>query len=838
MEMPMSPPSLAREKAAKLATMSWDEIRTRLRQEISKRRDALVWRIGVGSVSREFKAPRERRPDGRCPLPDLPLTTGAVSPPHFFFAKHDVPAILALLRDRLPNEVPAILEQAESLCRHEFDLLGYKKLDYGRRIDWHLDASSGKRAPRKLWYKIPFLDFSVVGDHKVIWELNRHQHFLTLAKAYVLTQEDRFIRELLDQWRQWREENPYPMGINWASSLEVAFRSLAWIWAGRLLGSPSAELKQFQSELLEALALNGRHLERYLSNYWSPNTHLLGEGVGLFFIGILFPSLQSASRWRELGWRTVLDQAERQVERDGTHFERSVYYHVYALDFFLHARLLAQSNEIAVPASFDQTIEKMMELLCGLAQAGPLPQFGDDDGGRVFDPQRNRGRDLLDPLSVGAVLFERGDFKAASGGFTEEALWLLGPAGASSFDALPCPHLSASSQSFPAGGFYVMASSEPCSSVQPVGELAVTAHDESRRQMAIRAGPLGAGNCGHGHADALSLHVSAAGEEWLVDPGTFKYVSAGGDRDAFRGTAAHSTLQVDGASQAEPYGPFAWRSLPKVQVDHWIRGEMFDLFEGRHSGYQRLEQPVSHRRWIFHLRRSFWLIRDVAEGAGEHYLEVSWHFAPHLVPSYTPPGFTLAPTQRPGPRGPYTGIFILPCDGHGWSQQIERGYVSPVYGVEQPAAVVRFSARAWLPVELAVALDLAREASRGPGRLTFIPASRGGVARGFQYECDNTVSFFVFGDSGAEWQMGTWRSDARFIHGQVWRDRRRSSFALCTGSYLEIGGERVIACRDPIQRYELSFAGGAQKVFSSDPDASVRCEFDALETALARGASL
>jgi hypothetical protein len=843
MEIPMSPPSVAREKAAKLATMSWDEIRTRLRQEINKRRDAVIWRTGIGSVASEIKGGRGRTRDGHPPLHESPLTGAAISPPRFFFAHRDLPAILNVLRKRLRNQTQAILDQSQGACRHQFDLLGYKNIDYGKVIDWHLDAVNGKRSPRKVWYKIPFLDFTVAGDHKVIWELNRHQHLVTLAKAYVLTQEDRFALEVLGQWRHWRQENPYPLGINWASSLEVGFRTLSWIWVGQLLGSASAGLKQFQSDLLEALALNGRHLERYLSTYWSPNTHLLGESVALFFIGILCPALESAPRWRELGWRTVLEQSERQVERDGTHFERSVYYHVYALDFFLHARLLAAANGIAVPGALDRTIKKMCEFLCGLAQAGPAPRFGDDDGGRVFDPHRNRGRSLLDPLSVGAELFDRADFKAASPGLTEEALWLLGPDAAERFDTLPSVFPAANSRSFPAGGFYVMANSEGAVAVedndspQQADAVMLMVHDESRRQMTIRAGPLGAGNCGHGHADALSVHLAAGGDEWLVDPGTFKYVSSGPDREEFRVTAVHNTLQVDGTSQAEPHGPFAWQSLPKVRVDHWIRGEAFDLFEGSHNGYERLPQPVTHRRWIFHLKRDFWLVRDIAEGVGEHQLDISWHFAPGLVPSYTAPGFTLAPTPNSEPRGLYyRGILILPCEGHGWSQQIERGRVSPVYGAEEPAAVVRFSTRAYVPSELAVVLNLRSKTSSETGRLTSLLVPEGQVARGLQYERADTVNFFLFGDSGTDWRMGPWRSDAHFIFGSVGREGL--SLALCAGSYLEVAGARLIACRDPIERYELRFAGRERTVFSSDADTAVRCDFDALENVLMSGPAL
>ena len=83
--------------------------------------------------------------------------------------------------------IPSSLQEAEKICQHRFDLLGYKDLDFGSPIDWHFDPVHHKRAPSGPWYKIPFLDFDQVGDHKVIWELNRHQHLVTLAEAWRLT---------------------------------------------------------------------------------------------------------------------------------------------------------------------------------------------------------------------------------------------------------------------------------------------------------------------------------------------------------------------------------------------------------------------------------------------------------------------------------------------------------------------------------------------------------------------------------------------------------------------------------------------------------------------------
>ena len=95
---------------------------------------------------------------------------------------------------------------------------------------------------------------------------------------------------------------------------------------------------------------------------------------------------------------------------------------------------------------------------------------------------------------------------------------------------------------------------------------------DSRQQMVIDAGHQGAMTAGHGHADALSVCLNSAGQPVLIDPGTCAYVPANRERHAFRATAAHNTLEVDGISQATPRGPFGWRRLPETYVDAWVTG--------------------------------------------------------------------------------------------------------------------------------------------------------------------------------------------------------------------------------------------------------------------------
>jgi hypothetical protein len=774
-------PLTGRRLWSRLSNMSWDEIETRVRQEVSKRLDVALCGVGLQP--------------GRN---GLRLSSG--SPGNFFFSADELTQRVTLLREHLPNVAAEIVTEANEICRHRFRLLGYRDLDYGEEIDWHLDAVHGVRSPLIPWFKINFLDFAVVGDHKITWELSRHQHLVTLAKAWLLTGDETYAREIFSQWYSWQCANPYPLGANWASSLEVAFRSLSWIWLHRLLADCPVVPASFQNDLLHALALNGRHIERYLSTYFSPNTHLLGEAVALFFIGTLYPQLSSAQDWRKKGWEIIQKEAARQVRPDGVYFEQSLYYHVYALDFFLHARLLASRNGMEIPSEFDLVIKKMLAVIQALAQASPPDGLGDDDGGRVFDPRRNRAEHMTDPLATGAALFHD-DSLRASATLTEEAIWLFGEEAlawsAQTDDLPPTPK----SQSFRDGGLYIVASSEPFA-----------------QQMVIDAGPQGNGSSGHGHADALSIKFAFGGRNWLVDPGTGSYMNAG-ERNAFRGTRAHNTLAVDGLDQAEPRGPFAWSSLPNTQTDLWIAGTNFTLFAGSHSGYERLLDPVRHRRFVFHLHSGFWLIRDVAEGNNSHLVETSWYFAPDLEVAIQGNAFVAAPRAREESDF----ITLLPAADPRWKSELLSEHVSPAYGAKLTAPVVRCSARLPLPAEHAVLLLSAVGGVAEPG--TFLrdngqPRSAAAPEAVYRYEHGHTSHHIIFRQAQKMiWNFGPWASDARFLYFCT-KDRRIDHLVFCEGTFAEFKGKRLISHTATLQWLEWMNSAGEQQLACSDESVS------------------
>jgi hypothetical protein len=768
-----------RQRVSRLAQMDRYEFLGRSRQELAKRGDAILSHFGFDFARGLICSPKS-------------------APGRFFFAPTSVNSVLELLRQRLPQQADLIVRQADKICRHQFDLLGYENLEYGNPIDWHLDLVHGKQAPKKASHKIRYLDFEAVGDCKVTWELNRHHHLVTLAKAYRLTDDPRYADEALQQWRYWQVENPYAVGINWASSLEVAFRSLSWMWMYYLLEGTPALPREFRQEWLRAQALNGRHIERYLSTHFSPNTHLLGEAVALLFLGTLCPEFVRAEQWKARGWEIVLQEARRQVRPDGFHFEQSTYYHVYAIDFFLHAAVLAGLNDLAIPSEFEKTLEKMLDALLLLGRSGPPARLGDDDGGRLFDPTRNRSEHLLDPLATGAVLFHRGDFKAAAGELREETIWLLGEQGIAEWDRLQAPAPAMVSAGLQSAGLYLLTTQNPPS------------------QLVINAGSPGDKSGGHGHADALSVCLQSQGHVLLIDPGTFEYAGDGRERDLFRGTGMHNTLRVDGASQSEPGGPFAWKQLAHARKERWIRGETFDLFVGSHDGYSRLASPVVHQRWIFSLKAGFFLVRDLAQGVGKHRLDIAWHLGPAM---------RLLAEHLFEVKGTSDGFAVLCADQHGWSEEVRKDAWSPVYGKKEPITVLNFGSVADLPAEFVTLLVPLEEVRGVPGSLTQMPGEAAQV-KAYLYSTPAEECSFFFSEGGRSWKLTNLASDAEFVCRRKKRNGADELLIFCNGSYVEIDGRRVLGCKHRVERCEIVTRDGSKQVHASEPEVLLKDDRD------------
>src|SRR5271157_248093 len=295
------------------------------------------------------------------------------------------------------------------------------EINYGPTVAWQRDPLRGAEAPRKYFRFVPYLDPEVSGDHKWIWEINRHQHLVLLAQAFLVTGRTVYFDEIVRQLEHWWTDNPFQRGINWTSALEVAFRALSWTWIWHFLGANMSP--EFRRRFLAELYRHGLHLQYNLSIYFSPNTHLLGEAVALHAIGRLFPEFPRAAHWRKLGRDLVREQMRVQVKKDGSHFEQSTYYHVYALDMFLFHAALEET-----PDDDRDGLSRMTDFLASVVNAnGDLPFLGDDDGGRVFYPFGERARFARATLATASVMLNEAILPHAEHDVEEIAIWWLGP---------------------------------------------------------------------------------------------------------------------------------------------------------------------------------------------------------------------------------------------------------------------------------------------------------------------------------------------------------------------------------------------------------------------------
>ncbi|HYE66485.1 MAG TPA: alginate lyase family protein [Pyrinomonadaceae bacterium] len=584
-----------------------------------------------------------------------------------------------LQRTLFPSETAQLLEKAERiLSEHRWELMGYGELCFGmKEIDWRRDPLSGADWPPDYHAEIELMrgDGS---DVRVLWELNRLGHFITLGRAYALTKDERFAAEFFAQCESWREQNPVGRGANWACAMEVALRALSLLASFELFRRSPLLDEERLLMLLALLESHGAHILRNLEfSYVATSNHYLSNVVGLLWLGLMLPELEAAREWRALGQREMFREMDTQVLGDGADYEASTGYHRFVLELFLYSFILCRANNIEIEERYWRKLRAMLEYVRAyLRPDGRAPLIGDTDGGQVLPVVQRAGDDHAYVLALGAATLDEPRFKHPRWPMPEELLWILGERGVRRYESLPPDSVDAASQAFPEAGTYLMR--------------------EADLYLLFNASGSGIrGRGSHGHNDVLSLEVSACGRPFIIDPGTYVYTSDLDERQRFRSTAYHSTCEIDGEEQntINVRLPFIIGDEAQPQVLSWDVKTDLDIIVAEHSGYERLAAPVKHRRAVeFNKRERFWLIEDAFVGRGEHVFRFRFHLAPGLEAGVHANGIVLACDKISGAR-----LFIAALDPHE-HPVFESLFASRDYGAKSPSLAACWSVRAHAPL--------------------------------------------------------------------------------------------------------------------------------------------
>lgn len=601
--------------------------------------------------------------------------------PRFFVTADEAPARARAIADCHPHLAARTLGAAQAALDHIVDLLGSGPVPLGPDIDWQRDFKTGYRWPTRFYEDVDYVALDKACDIKVPWELSRGYHLVTLGRAYALDANPRYALEVVRQLEQWIAGNPWPYGVNWGRSMEVAVRAVNWVWAIALVGSAPEFHDHVRPRVLKSLLQHGRHILDNLEygGKYSGN-HYLSNGVGLLFLGILYPEFVEAEAWLRKGQEIVFGEMPRQVFADGVDFEMGIGYQGLVAEFWYTSLLLCDLNGVPVPEGVRARLEKMFDFMLAYTRPdGTFPQVGDNDDGRLAGLDDEAVGTHRRHLAVGGAVFRRPDLLAAGGDAVETAVWLCGT------DVLHMPRQAArpGSLAFPHGGFYVLRQSD--------------AH------MLVDAGSVGLnGIGGHGHNDLLSFDLWAGGAPLLSDSGTYVYTADPAARQTLRATAAHNAMRVDGQEIARMGGV---RDLWLIQDDahptvhRWESNEARDVLDVEHDGYRRLPQPVIHRRLIrFYKHERAWVLDDLLTGDGEHLAELFLHPG---VPVVEQEGLSIRLSA------PEADLWIVALSlPRGTTLERDAGWLSRGYGHREPATVLRYAVRGKVPLRFVTGLAL------------------------------------------------------------------------------------------------------------------------------------
>ena len=509
--------------------------------------------------------------------------------------------LAAEIRLRFPDAIAATRARADRIVDGRHDLLGYRDVLLGSPPDWHLDKVHQRRPPIAHWADVPYLD-PASGDHKIIWETNRHQYFLVLGSAYWLTGDRRYRDTFVTHLEDWLANNPPLAGVNWSSMLELAFRAMSWTWAIEFFAADGEQDETpWLVDLLVALDRQLTHVAHNLSTYFSPNTHLSGEALALYAVSTAFPELRR-SRARAAAGRTILlREAQTQVRADGGHAELSAHYHRYSTDFYLLALMVARASNDEACRSDSRRPRASRRAICAPSRtiADNFPSSEMTMAGSCSGSERSRPPTRRSRLGVAASLLD--DQSLAVTPASDQTAWILGhPSTASPSRPSPWP-----SRLMRESGYFV-------------SRMADGGH------LVFDAGPHGFLNGGHAHADALAVVLTAGGEPVLVDPGTATYTMDAAARDRFRSSRMHNTLVLDDAEHARPDGPFHWQSRADARFLVARTGPDIDFAVGTHDGHGNRR----HLRAVLALHGLGWLIVDQVVTSRPTRAQIFWHLHP------------------------------------------------------------------------------------------------------------------------------------------------------------------------------------------------------------------
>ncbi len=639
----------------------------------------------------------------------------------FFFP--DAPALASSIAGIVGETGRAqLLEEADHILSGQLPYFGSLSFSCGFPPRWFENPDTRQKVPpQQPWTRLRFAS-PAHGDLKFILEPSRFLFGYTLARAYVVTADERFANAFWTAVEDWAAQSPPMTGPLWICGQECSLRILAWSFAFHAFLHSPATTPERASLLLSMIAAHAWRTEQTLNYARSQRSnHLVTEAVGLFTAATLFPELKHAPRWQRLGAHLLREAVLDQITPEGVSQQHSFNYQRMILHLLLWTLRLADIHNFAIDSEIRSRTIAAFEFLRSFVDplTGRAPNHGSNDGSLVLPLAACDYADFRPLVQLGAAVLDRPGL--APGPWDESAVWLCGTAPAR-VQAATAPRIDSET------GYHFLGDQHSWALIK--------ASRYTRRPF---------------QADQLHLDLWYRGLNIARDPGTYLYNGESPWDNGLACSIVHNTVTVDGFDQMRRAGRFLWLDWAQASGKSTASKDQgpLDSFEGAHDGYRRL--GVTHRRVVRRLSDSAWIIVDDLLGSGRHGLRLHW-LAPDLPFQVFENPFRVAFASD---REHFSFTMFSSCNsesalvraGESSTTAIDRqdlallGWESLTYGQRQPAVSLLCRTRDPLPVRFATVI-LAGESSQ-------IERESGAIAIRDEHEQLCTISITPGGFVGA-----------------------------------------------------------------------------------------
>lgn len=496
------------------------------------------------------------------------------------------------------------------------------QIDYERKIDWHFDLLSKKKFPMTYCFDID-IRTDKYGSAKYVWEVNRMLFLPRIAINFTINQSQSDIDMFISHISNWKEENPYLIGVNWYSNIEVNIRLINWAICWELLNVPklietNLKFKDFvESVWMPLIYQHCLYSANFPSLYSSANNHLIAEHAGLFVSNCIW-TFPESEKWLAKSKRGLEEEILKQHTTDGVNKEQAAEYIQFITDFFLISSIFGKNSMKGFSSEYSERLSQIFEYIFNLLDKnGNFPQYGDEDDGKLTILNNNQHNSNFDSILVSAAIITNNPkFKLHRLKIDNKNLILFGEQGIKTFNSLPYNNENNSSFLRNSGHF-----------------IFKKIEDNNEIYLHFNAAPLGyLSIAAHGHSDALSVICNIDGYPFLVDSGTYTYHTEKTWRNYFISSLAHNTLTINQENQAINGGPLLWTKHYEVKILKAIIQNDFEEVKVCHNGYVGRFQIEHIRNIRFDKIKDIFEITDTLLNSNNATQEVSvvspWHFHP------------------------------------------------------------------------------------------------------------------------------------------------------------------------------------------------------------------